>query len=244
MRSLRPLLAAGGPRRERPRGAGRGLHLALQLVGQIGQTIGKVGGRLGDEIDCADFKRLERGFGATLRQRRNHHHRHRPQRHDLAQERQPVHVRHLDVERDDVGIERLDALARDMRIAAVPTTSISGSSASNLASSCRITAESSTIRTRTGRASDCIIRSPNSWMSPAAVVRSSRLLVVVLFAIDRESLADSEQPAHHPSGRRVVVNAPRQRSAEVLRGAPQAFGLQIAQHEFGIVGADRVAACR
>ena len=31
-----------------------------------------------------------------------------------------------------------------------------------------------------------------------------------------------------------------QLSAQILRGAPQPFGLQIAQHEFGILGADRL----
>ncbi len=97
-------------------GSGRGLHLVLQLAGQGRHLVDDVVRRLGDEIDRADLKRLERHLGADLGERGDHHDRHRAQRHDLAQEGHAVHERHLDVEGDDIGMKRLDALARDVRI--------------------------------------------------------------------------------------------------------------------------------
>ena len=102
-----------GARRPRVRAAALTLACSCR---PIRHGVGDVVRRLGDEVDGADFERLERDLGARLGQRGEHHHRHRPQRHDLAQERHAVHVRHLDVERDDIGIERLDALARFKRI--------------------------------------------------------------------------------------------------------------------------------
>ena len=50
--------------------------------------------------------------------------------HELLQERDAVHARHLDVERQYVGLERADLLARRRYgSGAVPTTSIAGSRA-------------------------------------------------------------------------------------------------------------------
>ena len=77
---------------------------------------GDVVGRLGEAVDRTDFERRQRHFGATLGQRRHHHDRHRPQPHDLLKELEPVHVGHLDVERDDVRVEVLDHLAGGRRI--------------------------------------------------------------------------------------------------------------------------------
>lgn len=42
--------------------------------------------------------------------------RHGPQAHDVLQERQAVHARHLHVERHHVGIEPLDLVARQQRV--------------------------------------------------------------------------------------------------------------------------------
>ena len=67
---------------------------------------------LADAIDGAEFEGRKRRVRAAMGQGRHHDHRHRPQPHDLLEEFEAVHVRHLDVERDDVGIERLDRVAR------------------------------------------------------------------------------------------------------------------------------------
>jgi hypothetical protein len=46
----------------------------------------------------------------------DHDHRRRPQPHDLVEEFDAVHIRHLDIERHDVRVERLHCLARLERI--------------------------------------------------------------------------------------------------------------------------------
>ena len=92
------------------------LHLGDNF-GLLGKQAGlQVNRRLGDEIHRADFERPQRGVGAFLGQRGNHDHRHRAQRHELLKEGDAVHARHLDVERQHVGIKLLDLLARDDRI--------------------------------------------------------------------------------------------------------------------------------
>ena len=72
--------------------------------------------RLGDAIDGADLHRIDGGRGAAVRERGNHNDRQRPQPHHLLEEIEPVHLRHLDIERHDIRIERLDGLARLQRI--------------------------------------------------------------------------------------------------------------------------------
>jgi hypothetical protein len=56
---------------------------------------------------------------ARLGRARNEDHRRRPQSHDLLEKGQPVHPRHLDIERHDVWIQRLDHLPRLGRIGGV-----------------------------------------------------------------------------------------------------------------------------
>ena len=80
------------------------------------QRSGEVDLGLGDEIDRAQLQRLERGLGAAFGQRRHHDHRHGPQAHEIGEESQSVHARHLDVQREHVRIGLLDALARHERI--------------------------------------------------------------------------------------------------------------------------------
>jgi hypothetical protein len=82
---------------------------------------------LATAVDGAQFQGLQRDLGAGLGQGRDHDHRHRPQPHDLLEELQPVHIGHLDVESDDVGVQALIAARASSGSAAEPTTSISGS---------------------------------------------------------------------------------------------------------------------
>jgi hypothetical protein len=72
--------------------------------------------RLGDEVDRTEFERAHRDFRTALGQRGHHQHRHRPQAHQLLQEVEAIHLRHLDVEREHVGIGFLDQFARNERI--------------------------------------------------------------------------------------------------------------------------------
>ena len=66
---------------------------------------------LADTIKGPDFKRGQRGIGPPLGQGRDHDHGHGPKPHDLFQELQPVHIGHLDIQRQDIGIEGLYRLA-------------------------------------------------------------------------------------------------------------------------------------
>ena len=72
--------------------------------------------RLADDVDGADAQRLDAGGRALLRQRADDDGRNRMVLHQLAQEAEAVHARHLDVERDDVGLELQDHVPRDVRI--------------------------------------------------------------------------------------------------------------------------------
>ncbi|SQA02771.1 Uncharacterised protein [Serratia marcescens] len=72
--------------------------------------------RFGHEVHRAQLQRAQRDFRAFAGQRRDHHHRHRPQAHQLLEEIQPVHARHLDVQRQHLGIKFFDQIARHQRI--------------------------------------------------------------------------------------------------------------------------------
>jgi hypothetical protein len=93
------------------------LHLRDELGLIVGQRAGDIDPGLRDEIDRAELQRAQRDVSAALSQRRHHHDRHRPQPHQVLEERDAVHARHLDIERDHVRIELLDFLARRVRIA-------------------------------------------------------------------------------------------------------------------------------
>ena len=75
------------------------------------------GVRLGDEINRTQFQRPHRHFRAARGQRRHHHDGKRPDAHQLFQELQPVHARHLDVERQYVRRGSLQPLDRGNRVA-------------------------------------------------------------------------------------------------------------------------------
>jgi len=74
--------------------------------------------RLEDEIDRAELERLERRFVAGARRPGTQHHdRSRRLAHDIAERAQPIELRHVHVERNDVGIERVDLFERVVAIA-------------------------------------------------------------------------------------------------------------------------------
>ena len=93
------------------------VDLADQLVLDRLEVEADVQGRLRDEVDRAELERAERVLvvAATA----DHHHRRRSVRHHETQEREAVHARHLEVERDQVGLQlegpaqRLLAVAGD-----------------------------------------------------------------------------------------------------------------------------------
>ena len=76
----------------------------------------------GDEVDRAQPQGLQRRLRAFRGQRRDHHHRAGPLDHDAVEAGQAVHLRHVDVEGDDVGLEagelaqRLQPVARELHL--------------------------------------------------------------------------------------------------------------------------------
>ena len=115
-RARRPAPAARPrARRRRPAAAAAGRRscalAAMRILSVMSsaswlQAVGHADLRLGDEVDRAELQRAQRHVGAALGQRGDHHDRHRPQPHQLAEEVDAVHARHLDVERDHVGVQR------------------------------------------------------------------------------------------------------------------------------------------
>jgi hypothetical protein len=99
------------PMRPQPR-AGGGPDAGRQIV----ERIGMLDRRLADAVDRAELHRANRRGRAAGGEARDHHHREWPQPHHLFEKLESVHPRHLDVERHDVGIERLDRFARLERI--------------------------------------------------------------------------------------------------------------------------------
>ncbi len=68
--------------------------------------------RLADEIDGAQAECVESDAGALLSQGGAHDNRHGMQSHEVAQEFQAIHARHLDVQRQYIRVQRLDHVAR------------------------------------------------------------------------------------------------------------------------------------
>ena len=95
------------------------LRGGLDLVGQLQREVADLVGStwLAQDLDGTDLQRFEGERPVGLRERRDDHGRHRVVLHELAQERDPVHARHLDIERDHVGLELDDLRPRDVRIA-------------------------------------------------------------------------------------------------------------------------------
>ncbi len=83
----------------------------LHLRGEVAERVPVLGRRLRHAVQGADLEGPDCSVGAPAGQGGDHDHRHRPKPHDLLEECEAVHFRHLDVERDNVGIERLDGLA-------------------------------------------------------------------------------------------------------------------------------------
>ena len=95
---------------------GRRLDLRADLELQRVEGFAQALRGLGDVVDGPQLQCAKRGVGTILGQRRDHHDRHGPHAHQPFEELDAVHARHLHVERQHVGIERLDLLARDDRV--------------------------------------------------------------------------------------------------------------------------------
>jgi hypothetical protein len=126
-RRLRRAGGGGGRRCAPARCATRNADLVGDVLGQLAQTVGHADLGLGDEVHRTQLQRrsvtsaprsvsvdtITTGIG--------------PQAHQLAQEVDAVHARHLDVQRDHVGVQLADHLARHVGVGrSRPTHSMSG----------------------------------------------------------------------------------------------------------------------
>ena len=94
-------------------GARRSLDHIADAIRALGQMVRRPDARLQYDVDRAGLQRLHQGLGSGLGQGRAHDHRDRPLGHQLAQEGDAVHARHLDVQGDDVGHVLGDATRGD-----------------------------------------------------------------------------------------------------------------------------------
>jgi cell division protease FtsH len=88
-----------------PDQAGRRHHLFDEVVLNAGNVGGHAVELLGHIIHRPELQRLQRFPGALLRERAHHQNRDRMQVHDPAERVQPVHARHLDIQRDHVRVQ-------------------------------------------------------------------------------------------------------------------------------------------
>ena len=104
-----------GPRAAESHRRCRRLDVVGQLPGQGPDRHRAIG--LGEDVDGAGLEGIEGHLRAGLGQGADHHHWHRMVLHQDPQEGQPIHPRHLEVERDHVGGEPHDLLAGYVGIA-------------------------------------------------------------------------------------------------------------------------------
>ena len=112
-----PATVAGGCRPPRPgplaarpaarpsRARGRGTDLLHQLGGDLLDVERDGAARLGHVVDRAQLQRLQGDQRIPLGQRGDHDDRRGLPLHDLGQAGEPVHLRHVHVQRDHVGVD-------------------------------------------------------------------------------------------------------------------------------------------
>ncbi len=105
----------GAHRGEAHAGGGRGLDHRDEARAEGAEGARTVG--FAEHVHRAELEGLERVIGPALRQGAEHDDRHRPMLHEQAQEGEAVHARHFQVEREHVGLQLADAVARLVGIA-------------------------------------------------------------------------------------------------------------------------------
>src|SRR5579872_2498883 len=97
------------------RGGRRLYYLANHLPGFLEKLFAAEPG-FGNDLDGAVFERLERALSTFFSKARTDHHWDRVLTHDLLQEGQAIHMRHLDIQRDDIRYLFGDSIRRYERI--------------------------------------------------------------------------------------------------------------------------------
>ena len=86
----------------------RSLDLADQFGLNFKYVVRPITEALSDAVECAQRKRFNRRLRSTSRQRTNNNDWPRPVGHDALQDLKPIHPRHIDIERNHVGLQRID----------------------------------------------------------------------------------------------------------------------------------------
>ncbi|MPN03006.1 hypothetical protein SDC9_150229 [bioreactor metagenome] len=97
-------------------GAGGGPHFVDQLARGIAEKVAQADLGLGDDGYRPGCHRVERHRHPGFGQRRADDHRRRVFLHDLAQETEAIHARHLDVENDHVGPVAVEFFHREQGV--------------------------------------------------------------------------------------------------------------------------------
>src|ERR1019366_43016 len=95
-------------------GGGGGTHLLGQALPQFSDRVRTAG--FGQNFDGAEFQGLKGGKAGRLSQAADDDGRHRVEMHQLFQEGEAIHAGHFDIQRDHVGLEREDFVARDVGV--------------------------------------------------------------------------------------------------------------------------------
>jgi hypothetical protein len=95
-------------------GYGGRLDFSHQLLAQVSHGIGAAG--LRHHIHCSGFESIQGMLGSRLAQRTHDHHRQRMVLHEDLEKGDPIHPRHLNVERDHVGLQLEDFVPRNVGI--------------------------------------------------------------------------------------------------------------------------------
>ena len=94
--------------------SGGGANLLREVVPQLSHRVRTAG--LGQNLDRAEFQRLYGGAARGLREAADDDGGQRMEVHQLLQKGQAIHARHFDVQREHIGAQREDLVARHVGV--------------------------------------------------------------------------------------------------------------------------------
>ena len=174
-----------------PLACGRGANLMRQIVLQLPHRVRAA--RLGQNIHRAALQCLESDVAGSLPQRTDHHYRHGMEPHQLFEESEAVHARHLDIQGQHVGAQSSGSCrARRTDPAPFPPPRCPASAASASASSLRTIAESSTINTLIFRSSGMEFPRPKFVLAYSLLASPMETATMPSGRLKQQCMASSE----------------------------------------------------
>ena len=95
---------------------GRGLYFGDDVAGLLDGSIRNIQFWLRNIVHRTQAERAQSGFRTSIGERGDHDHRHGMATHQLFEECQAIHPRHLDIESEYIGMESLDFFPGHKRI--------------------------------------------------------------------------------------------------------------------------------